>query len=478
MKIIWSVWVGTPYPQICLFDDSLNSAIFSLLSPFPSVLCIPISTVNFITIHPVPALLILRWPWSTGAGRTCVSSQASKGIYSCCPVPFLVFQTRMERRGKQGVEDRGGVQRSYSLCLKADPIYLLIFPISVPPPSFQTGIRLLMGVKRHCLLWGTLQLLRSWEADTRINSLSKSWLKFPLPWLKLEVLMWWENRFSSWPKPTTCQKSMRLGNLDTSAKSMKAGTVLHTCWVYMVPSGFEIQELLGNCKDTALFVSMAGAHVCTRVRASRVWGANLGQKCLQILSDLWGFNSAISCSFKISSIINYLAFSYRYPIHESTVLSVFQTSWPLLHCTFCSSYEFNRKPWSCAGTGGSISQEFTVISNHFLFQNEDVTQFWILVAWAFWGKNYFKTTETFRFNIILVWNWFFCFILCNVWLKGWKKTIFQNKEVPLEGSLNVQSQPKARSSIFQNTMSLKLTDFCKHFAFKKTKFPPGRMSCW
>lgn len=78
---------------------------------------------------------------------------------------------RMQRR-TQGVEGRGGGQRSYSLCLQSDPIYLLIF-LHLHPPFFL--FRLVLGYwwewKEHCLLLGTLQLLQSWEADTRINRL-------------------------------------------------------------------------------------------------------------------------------------------------------------------------------------------------------------------------------------------------------------------------------------------------------------------
>lgn len=77
----------------------------------------------------------------------------------------------MERR-TQGVEGGGWVQRSYSLCLQSDLIYLLIF-LHLHPPSFL--VRLVLGYwwewREHCLLLGMLQLLQSWEADTRINRL-------------------------------------------------------------------------------------------------------------------------------------------------------------------------------------------------------------------------------------------------------------------------------------------------------------------
>lgn len=173
------VCLGGYFPQIGPFhDSSLKSVVYSLLSPFPSVLCIPISTIDFITIHPVPvasALLILGWSWATAAERTLSLPRSAEGYTAAAQFPYSLKPARMERRSKQGVGGGGGLQRSYPLCLKSDPICLPIF-LHLHSPSFH--VRLVLGywweLRAHCLLLGTqLQLLRSWEADTRINSLSE-----------------------------------------------------------------------------------------------------------------------------------------------------------------------------------------------------------------------------------------------------------------------------------------------------------------
>lgn len=107
------------------------------------------------------ALLILGWSWAAGAGRTLSLSppRSAEGYRAAAQFPSYSFKPAgMERRRKQGVGGGGGDQRSYPLCLKSDPIYLLIF-LHLHSSSFL--VRLVLGYwwewREHSLLLGRLQ---------------------------------------------------------------------------------------------------------------------------------------------------------------------------------------------------------------------------------------------------------------------------------------------------------------------------------
>lgn len=132
------VCLGGYFPQTGLFDDSsLKSVVYSLLSPFPSVLCIPISTLDFITIHPVPvasALLILGWSWSTAAESTLSPGQ-QKDI-QLQPSSLILWNQpgwREEGNRELGVErdSRGATPCAWNLIL----FVCWSFSISIPPSS-------------------------------------------------------------------------------------------------------------------------------------------------------------------------------------------------------------------------------------------------------------------------------------------------------------------------------------------------------
>lgn len=125
---------------------SFKPLMFSLLSPF-SILPVPISTTDFITIRPVPAavtVLIMGCSWAGGAGGI-----RSLSRYSCSPIPLLLFQTSWGGEEEERAGSGGGVQRNCFLCLKSDPIYLLIFlHLHSPLLPCQPSVGLLMGARR------------------------------------------------------------------------------------------------------------------------------------------------------------------------------------------------------------------------------------------------------------------------------------------------------------------------------------------
>lgn len=127
---------------------SFKPLMFPLLPPFSRIPPVPISTIDFIiTILPVPAavtVLMMGCSWAGGAGGIRSFSR-----YSCSPIPLLLFQTSWGGEEEERAGSGGGVQRNCFLCLKSDPIYLLIFlHLHSPLLPCQPSVGLPMGVRR------------------------------------------------------------------------------------------------------------------------------------------------------------------------------------------------------------------------------------------------------------------------------------------------------------------------------------------
>lgn len=141
-KIIWSVEVGTFYPRIGLFDDdSLKSVAFSLLSPFPSVLRIPLSTIDFHHHPPCPCSI------SSAHSGMVLGYRSRKNFLSfppgqqrdveLQPSSLLTLSNQLGWRGEGNRELRvEGEPRGAAPC--AWKLILFIcwsFSISIPPPA-------------------------------------------------------------------------------------------------------------------------------------------------------------------------------------------------------------------------------------------------------------------------------------------------------------------------------------------------------
>lgn len=165
----------------------------------------------------------------------------------------------MERR-RQGAGGGEGAQRSYSLCLKSDPDLLIFLHLHSPPSLVKPVLGCWWKWRAHCLLLGTLQLLRSWEADTRINSLSERLAEVSLSLAKISEKVGGSRVMGEqlllWPK-STCQKFMRLGNLSNGPQVLGEWRVV-LCYA----GGESVRSLLAVKSGSHQVIARTQPFVC------------------------------------------------------------------------------------------------------------------------------------------------------------------------------------------------------------------------